>query len=106
MKKPTLCGRNKVNLPESGCGDCAELEYRIGKLEEWVESGFMSAEDIIALTPIECYEPPCRDSRVCYGEACCMVVACNQSTSCEVCEGGVDYATVYDEESNEENQDE
>lgn len=54
----------------------------------------ISAEDIIELTPIECYEPPCKDSRACYGEACCMIVACNTNPNPIVCEGGVCYAEV------------
>lgn len=78
MRKPTMCGSNRIYMPTSGCGDCNAL----------------SAEDIEALTPIECYEPPCRDSRVCYGEVCCMVVSCNTSNSDKVCEGGVCYAQV------------
>lgn len=54
----------------------------------------ISVEDIISLTPIECYEPPCKDSRACYGEACCMIVACNTNPNPIVCEGGVCYAEV------------
>ena len=107
MKTPTLCGDNRIYLPENGCGDCAELEYRIGLLEDWkeqfVEDGYnalankpsingvtvegdktsedylitaISIEDLEELTPLECYEPPCADSRVCYGETCCAKVAC------------------------------
>lgn len=129
MRKPTLCGSNRINMPTSGCTDCDALAYRIDKLEEWktefVDEGYnalnnkptingvtvegdktsedylitpISAADIIALTPMECYVPPCADSRVCYGEVCCMVVACNTSTSSLVCEGGVCYAEVSCEE--------
>lgn len=82
MRKPSLCGRNRVNLPESGCDECAQLEYRIEQLEdrvdaieEWIMSP-LTEEQIEALTPLECYVPECADSRVCYGEACCAIVAC------------------------------
>lgn len=77
MIRPTICGDNRVNLPTSGCSDCDELEYQIGQLERWVNNNALTTAEIIALTPIECYEPPCADSRVCYGETCCMKVACN-----------------------------
>lgn len=127
--KPHLCGSNKMKLPESGCSDCAELEYRIKQLEDWkeefVEEGYnalankptingvtvegdktseeylitpISMDDIIELTPMECYVPACQDSRACYGETCCMIVGCNTSDSSLVCDGGVCYATVSCEE--------
>ena len=42
--KVNICGKNTINMPTSGCSDCAELEYRIKKLEdfaaetqEWIE---------------------------------------------------------------------
>lgn len=54
----------------------------------------ISTADIIELTPIECYVPPCQDSRACFGEACCMLVGCNESDSSIVCEGGVCHAIV------------
>ena len=38
----------------------------------------ISDADIETLTPIECYEPPCSDSRACYGEACCAIVGCDE----------------------------
>ena len=42
--KPHLCGKNTVNMPTSGCSDCAELEYRIKQIEDWkdefVEEGY------------------------------------------------------------------
>lgn len=126
--KPYLCGSNKINLPESGCSDCAELEYRIKQLEDWVaqfeEDGYnalankptingvtvegdktseeylitaISADTIEELTPMDCYVPACQDSRTCYGETCCMLVACNESTSGEVCDGAVCYAIVSEE---------
>ena len=132
MRKPTICGKNRVNMPESGCTDCEELEYRINQLEEWknqfLEDGYnaltnkptingvevsgdktseqylisaLSTADIIEVTPIECYIPPCRDSRACYGETCCMIVGCNRSTSSGVCEGGVCYAEVSCEDESE-----
>lgn len=34
--KPYLCGRNRTNLPTSGCNDCSELEQRIAQIEEWI----------------------------------------------------------------------
>lgn len=129
MRKPTLCGSNRINMPESGCTDCDALAYRIDKLEEWktefVDEGYnalnnkptingvtvegdktsedylitpISAEDIIALTPMECFEPACRDSRACYGEACCMIVGCEGNSSSKLCEGQTCYATVDCEE--------
>lgn len=94
MRKPTICGSSKVYIPTSGCSDCDELEYRIGKLEEWVRSGFISEADIIALTPIECETPSCEDSRACYGEVCCMKVGCETEPSNKVCEGKVCSAKV------------
>lgn len=126
MRNPTICGKNRVNLPSSGCSDCDELAYRIDQLEEWKqqieEEGYdaltnkptingvtvegdktseeyliigISESDIIDLTPIECYEPPCADSRACYGEACCMVVGgCEPSSSSELCVGTVCSAEV------------
>ena len=125
MKKPTLCGNNRINMPESGCSDCDQLEYQIGQLQDWVhdfeEAGYnaltnkptingvtvegdktsedylitpISEADLIELTPMDCYIPPCQDSRACYGEACCMRVACNTSESSEICVGGVCYAIV------------
>lgn len=75
MRKPTICGNNKVYVPSSGCTDCEDLAYRIDQIEDWINNP-LTAEEIEALTPLECYEPPCADSRVCYGEACCMKVAC------------------------------
>lgn len=86
MRKPTICGNSKVYIPTSGCSDCDELEYRIGKLEDWVESATISEEDIIALTPLECEERTCEDSRACYGEACCMIVGCEEGSDSIVCE--------------------
>lgn len=35
--KPTLCGSNRINLPKSGCTDCAELEYRLQRVENWIK---------------------------------------------------------------------
>lgn len=42
--KVNICGKNTINPPTSGCSDCADLEYRIKKLEdfaaesqEWIE---------------------------------------------------------------------
>lgn len=34
MRKPTICGKNRINLPTSGCSDCEELEYRISQIEK------------------------------------------------------------------------
>lgn len=132
MNKPSICGNNRVTLPESGCSDCDALQYQIDQIKEWIQTfedeGYnalankptingvtvegdktsedylispISAEDLVELTPIECYVPPCQDSRACYGEACCMLVGCNTSDSSNVCEGGVCYAAVACEESSE-----
>lgn len=125
MRKLTLCGRNRVKLPDSGCDGCTELENRIKELEDWkdefVEEGYnalahkptingvtvqgnktseqylikaIPIEDIEALTPMECYEPPCADSRICRGETCCMIVACDSESSSEACSGSIDHATI------------
>ena len=74
-RKLKMCGDNHIDLPQTGCSDCEELAYRIKQLEDWVDNP-LSAEDIVELTPLECYEPPCADSRVCYGTTCCMKVGC------------------------------
>lgn len=34
MRNPTICGKNRINLPESGCSECDELEYRISQIEK------------------------------------------------------------------------
>lgn len=125
MNKPTICGSNRMYLPESGCSDCDALQHQIDQIKEWIqtfeEEGYnalankptingvtvegdktsedylitpITASDIIELTPIECYVPPCQDSRACYGEVCCMLVGCNESDSSIVCEGGVCHAIV------------
>ena len=125
MNKPSICGNDRINLPDSGCGDCDALAYEIEKIKKWIETfedeGYnslankptingvtvegdktsedyliapLSDEDIVDVTPIECYQPPCQDSRACYGEACCMLVGCNTNTTPIVCEGGVCYATI------------
>lgn len=73
MRNPTICGRNRINMPTSGCGSCDAL----------------TEEEIIALTPIECYEAPCSDSRVCYGQTCCMIVGCNGGDEPLVCDAKV-----------------
>lgn len=75
MNSPTLCGKNPLYIPQSGCSDCDEFDYRIGLIENWINTP-ITAEELEALTPLECYEPECADSRVCYGETCCMKVAC------------------------------
>lgn len=133
MNKPTLCGKNRITIPESGCSDCDQLEYQIQQLREeienWIEQfeengynaltnkptingvtveGDKTSEEylitaipasvIVDNTPMVCYEPACADSRACYGEACCMVVACNESDSSMVCDGAVCYAVVECEE--------
>lgn len=136
MRNPTMCGKNRVNMPQSGCDDCAELEYRIDQISRWINEfeseGYnaltnkptingvtvegdktseeylitpISELDIIDLTPMDCYVPACRDSRACYGEACCMIVACNTSDSSDVCVGAVCYATVSCEEPSVECED-
>lgn len=33
MRKPTICGNNRVYVPDVGCTDCEELEVRIQALE-------------------------------------------------------------------------
>lgn len=172
MRRPTLCGNNRVNTPDDHCDECRQFEERLEQLEEccdemrtwqtvintwkntidtwkstidtwkdgidawkdevasdfnifnlwkntintwkdaidtWKENidqngynalsnkpkingitveGNKSSEDYLiraistidvdALTLIECYEPPCADSRVCYGETCCMKVGCDE----------------------------
>lgn len=34
MRNPTICGKNRINLPESGCSECDELEHRISQIEK------------------------------------------------------------------------
>lgn len=34
MRNPTICGKNRINLPQSGCSDCEELEHRISQIEK------------------------------------------------------------------------
>lgn len=34
---PHICGKNRVNLPDSGCNDCTRLETRVTALENLVE---------------------------------------------------------------------
>ena len=61
MKNPTICGNNFIYLP-GGCGDdCGSA---------------ISEEDIIALTPIECYEPFIEDLIVCSGRTCQSRAGC------------------------------
>lgn len=31
---PKICGKNRINVPDSGCSDCDELERRVTLLEE------------------------------------------------------------------------
>lgn len=88
MRKPTMCGNNRLHVPESGCGDCAELEYRIKQIEDWINNP-LTAADIEELTPIECFEPPGSDSRTCVGTACQMIVGCDEDISVRVCEAKV-----------------
>lgn len=116
-RKLKMCGDNHIDLPQTGCSDCEELQYQIDQLdnrldgvEDWrdqfVEDGYSALNnkptingvtvegnktsedylitpitdaDLIELTPFECYVPPCADSRVCYGETCCMIVGCDDS---------------------------
>lgn len=33
-RKPTMCGRNQINMPDNSCDDCAGLENRIDVLED------------------------------------------------------------------------
>lgn len=112
MRNPYICGKNRINLPESGCSECEGLEYRIHELEVFKQNiednGYnaltnkptingvtvegnktsenylitpISDYDIETLTPFDCYEPPCADSRVCYGEVCCAKVACSNNNA-------------------------
>lgn len=64
-----ICGKNALKIPTSGCGDCAELEYRIKKLEDWQEDTITEAE-LEELTPMDCYVPPKAKPIVCIGEVC------------------------------------
>ena len=75
--KPHICGKNMVNLPTSGCSDCAELEYRIKQLEDWVADP-IDTETLESLTPLECYEPPCAEPIVCQTTVCCAKAGCTQ----------------------------
>lgn len=76
MNRPTICGNSRVYTPESDCSDCEEFAHEIEQINAWIDSP-LGMDEIIALTPLECYIPPCADSRVCYGEVCCMVVGCD-----------------------------
>lgn len=49
--KPHICGKNTVNLPTSGCSDCAELEYRIEQLEDWQEEFVEEGYNALANKP-------------------------------------------------------
>ena len=35
MKTPTICGKNRVNLPQTDCDDCSEFEHRLEQIEAW-----------------------------------------------------------------------
>lgn len=83
MRNPTLCGKNRLYIPESGCSDCDELAYRIDRLEERLNAFVpMTEEQIEALTPIECLEPEGASGIVCQGEACLSIV-CNDTSEQE-----------------------
>lgn len=66
---PHICGKNRIQMPNSGCDDC-EI-YSID--DELLES----------LTPIECYEPPCVEPIICQTTVCCAKVACGESEVAE-----------------------
>ena len=79
--KVTLCGGNKIHMPESGCGDCEHLEYLINKLREDFDefvAGALTEDEIVALTPIECPQPEEDETTavVCEAEVC-LAVVCN-----------------------------
>lgn len=59
---PHICGKNRIQLPNSGCDDC-EI-YSID--DELLES----------LTPLECYQPPIVDAVVCETKVCYSRVVC------------------------------
>ena len=77
---PTLCGKNKIYIPSAGCGSCESI----------------SEEELVGLTPIECYEPLCSSSEVCVGTVCCMQVSCDP-IFCDESDFGTltSYFTVY-----------
>lgn len=89
--KPHICGKNRTNLPTSGCSDCSELAYRLDKIEEWLENP-IDDELLDALTPLECYQPPCGDAIVCQAKTCCDMVVCGDTPIEPACE---DYGTPY-----------
>ncbi len=49
--KPYICGKNSVQLPNSGCGECDELEHRIKKLEDWQEEFVEEGYNALANKP-------------------------------------------------------
>lgn len=34
MRKPTMCGRNQINMPDNSCDDCGGFEQRLDTLED------------------------------------------------------------------------
>lgn len=66
---PHICGKNRIQMPNSGCDDCAI--YSID--DELLES----------LTPLECYEPPIVDAIVCQAKVCRCKAVCNETPTCE-----------------------
>lgn len=82
--KPTICGENRMYVPQGGCSDCAELEYEIQQLRNEFESfrdsfEFMRAGDIEDATPIECLQPVGISGRACVGEAD-LAQVCNSTS--------------------------
>lgn len=67
--KPHLCGKNRIQMPNSGCNEC-EI-YSVD--DELLES----------LTPIECYQPPIVDAIVCEANVCYSRVVCSETPTCE-----------------------
>lgn len=76
--KPHLCGKNRIQMPNSGCNEC-EI-YSID--DELLES----------LTPIECYQPPIVDAVVCEANVCYSRVVCGDEPIEPTCD---DYGTPY-----------
>jgi len=74
--KPHICGKNRINMPTSGCNDCSELAYRIEQLEDWVNESYIDDDLLDSLTPLECYQPPCEEPIVCTTTVCCGKTAC------------------------------
>lgn len=66
--KPTL---NGVTIE----GDKTSADYLIETID---------LTDLEALTPMDCYEPPCQAPVVCTAEVCCAVLECDESEEEEI----------------------